>query len=57
MSEVFFQLGRTRFLAGRRADAISAWRDGIAANTFSPWAKRCSDAARAVEAGETPVLD
>ncbi len=57
MSEAYFQLGRARFLAGRRADAISAWRDGIAANTFSPWAKRCSDAARAVEAGETPPLD
>lgn len=57
MSEAYFQLGRARYSAGRRADAISAWRDGIAANIFSPWAKRCSDAARAVEAEEEPALD
>ncbi|UCC72164.1 MAG: tetratricopeptide repeat protein [Gemmatimonadota bacterium] len=57
MSEAYFQLGRARYLAGRRADAISAWRDGIAANAFNPWAKRCSDAVRAVEAGELPPLD
>ncbi len=57
MSEAYFQLGRTRYLAGRKADAVSAWREGLAANAYSPWGIRCRDAARAVEAGEEPLLD
>jgi tetratricopeptide (TPR) repeat protein len=57
MCEAHFQLGRTRYLHGRRADAISAWRHGVAANCYSPWSERCREAAHAVEAGESPELD
>ena len=57
MCEAHFQLGRTRYLHGRRADAISAWRHGVAASSYSPWSERCREAAHAVEAGESPELD
>lgn len=57
MCEAYFQLGRTRYLVGRRADAVSAWRHGVAANCYNPWSQRCSEAARAVEDGEKPDLD
>jgi tetratricopeptide (TPR) repeat protein len=57
MCEAHFQLGRTRYLHGRRADAISAWRHGVAANCYSPWSERCREAVHAVEVGETPDLD
>ncbi len=57
MCEVYFQLGRARYLAGRKADAISAWRDGVAANVFNPWSERCGTAVRAVEAGEEPPAE
>ncbi|HSG81912.1 MAG TPA: tetratricopeptide repeat protein [Gemmatimonadota bacterium] len=57
MCEAYFQLGQTRYMRGRRADAISTWRRGVAANCYNPWSERCRDAARAVEAGEPPELD
>jgi len=57
MSEAYFQLGRARYQAGRRADAISAWKDGAAAGQFDPWATRCAEAARRVESGQPPVFE
>lgn len=57
MSEAFFQLGRMLYLLQRRADAISAWKDGALANQGGFWATRCSEAARAAESGGQPLLD
>jgi tetratricopeptide (TPR) repeat protein len=57
MSEAFFQLGRARYLAGRRAEAISAWKDGAAAPHGDFWASRCAEAARSTESGAQPLLD
>ncbi len=57
MSEAFFQLGRARYLLERRADAISAWKDGAGANLVDFWATRCAEAARAAESGGHPLLD
>jgi tetratricopeptide (TPR) repeat protein len=57
MSEAFFQLGRTRYLLQRKADAISAWKDGAVANQGDFWATRCNEAARAAESGGQPLLD
>lgn len=57
MSEAFFQLGRARYLAGRRAAAISAWKDGAAAPHGDFWASRCAEAARSAESGGQPLLD
>lgn len=57
MSEAFFQLGRARYLAGRKAEAVSAWKDGAAAPHGDFWASRCGEAARATESGAQPLLD
>ena len=57
LSEAYFQLGRTRYQAGRRADAVSAWKHGAAAGGLDPWATRCAEAARRVESGQAPVFD
>ena len=39
--EAWFELGRVRWFAGDRDGAQQAWTDGIKANKFNPWAKRC----------------
>jgi len=57
MSQAYFQLGRARYQAGRRADAISAWKDGAAAGQSDPCATRCTEAARRVESGQPPVFE
>ncbi len=57
MCQAYFQLGRVRYLLGRKADAISAWRDGAGSGQFDIWATRCAEAARAAESGSQPLLD
>jgi tetratricopeptide (TPR) repeat protein len=49
-----FELGTAYWRAGRRDDALAAWRAGHAANKLNPWGKRCGEAVVAVEAGGTP---
>ncbi len=41
--EAWFELGRARWFAGDREGAKQAWNDGIKANKFNPWAKRCKE--------------
>jgi tetratricopeptide (TPR) repeat protein len=41
--EAWLELGRARWLAGDRGGAKQAWTDGIKANKFNPWAKRCQE--------------
>ncbi len=41
--EAWLELGRARWFAGEREAAKQAWSDGIKANKFSPWAKRCTE--------------
>jgi len=41
--EAWFELGRARWFGGDREAAKQAWTDGIKANKFSPWAKRCKE--------------
>ena len=57
MSGAYFQLGRTRYLLGRKADAISAWKEGAGTDQFDFWASRCGEAVRAAESGRQPLLD
>ncbi len=57
MSEAYFQLGRTHYLAGQRVEAVAAWKRGILANQFDPWAKRCAEATRSVEGGQRPRFE
>jgi tetratricopeptide (TPR) repeat protein len=49
-----FELGRAYWRAGRRDDALAAWRAGHATNKLNPWGKRCGEAVAKVEAGGTP---
>jgi tetratricopeptide (TPR) repeat protein len=49
-----FELGRAYLRAGRRDDALAAWRAGYAANKLNPWGKRCGEALEAVEQGRAP---
>ena len=41
--EAWFELGRARWFAGDKDGARQAWTDGIKANKFNPWAKRCRE--------------
>jgi tetratricopeptide (TPR) repeat protein len=52
--QAHFELGRAYWRAGRREDALTAWREGHAANKFNPWGKRCGEALDAVENGRSP---
>ncbi len=49
--EAYYELGRVLWFAGRVEAASQAWRDGVSANKFSPWGKRCAEMLREVEAG------
>ena len=49
--EAYFELGRARWFAGQRDQAIQAWTDGHKANKFNPWAKRCQEMLDLVAAG------
>ena len=39
--EAWFELGRALWFGGDKEGAKQAWTDGITANRFNPWAKRC----------------
>jgi tetratricopeptide (TPR) repeat protein len=52
--EAHYQLGRVRWFAGNQEGARRAWRDGVSANKFSPWGKRCAEVLEQVEAGGSP---
>ena len=49
--EAYFELGRARWFAGQREEALQAWGDGHKANKFNPWAKRCKEMLDLVAAG------
>jgi tetratricopeptide (TPR) repeat protein len=49
-----YELGRAYWRAGKRDDAVTAWRAGHAANKLNPWGKRCGEAVVAVDKGQAP---
>jgi tetratricopeptide (TPR) repeat protein len=53
----WYELGRARWFAGRRDDAMHAWREGATANKFNPWGKRCAETIALVEQGGAPPRD
>ena len=53
-TEAYYELGRSHWFNGERNEAIQAWRDGFAANKFSPWGKRCAETLTTVEGGGAP---
>ncbi|HTC24573.1 MAG TPA: tetratricopeptide repeat protein [Gemmatimonadales bacterium] len=53
--EAWFELGRVRWFGGDKEGAKQAWTDGIKANKFNPWAKRCREMLDlAASGGEIP---
>jgi tetratricopeptide (TPR) repeat protein len=52
--EAYYELGRVLWFGGNAESAQTAWREGVTANKFSPWGKRCGELLRHVEAGGTP---
>jgi tetratricopeptide (TPR) repeat protein len=53
--EAWFELGRARWFTGNHDGAKQAWNDGIKANKFNPWAKRCQEMLDlAAKGGEIP---
>lgn len=53
--EAYYELGRAHWFGGEPGRAREAWRDGFAANKFSPWGKRCAELLETVEAGGAPL--
>jgi len=52
--EAYYELGRALWFDDKRDEAVQAWRDGLAANKFNPWGKRCGEMLKHVEAGGEP---
>ncbi|MGI8499149.1 MAG: tetratricopeptide repeat protein [Gemmatimonadaceae bacterium] len=52
--EAYFELGRTLWFDGKRAEAVQTWRDGESANKFNPWGKRCAEMVTHIEQGGAP---
>ena len=52
--EASYELGRTLWFNDEREAAKQAWREGYAANKFSPWGKRCAEMLEKVEKGGHP---
>jgi tetratricopeptide (TPR) repeat protein len=52
--EAYYELGRTLWFEGKKDEAMQAWRDGLAANKFNPWGKRCGEMLKHVEEGGAP---
>jgi len=55
--QAWYELGRTRWFAGRRDDALDAWRQGAKANKFNPWGNRCAELLAEGERGVAPPRD
>ena len=50
--EAWFELGRALWFGGDKEGAKQAWSDGIKANRFNPWAKRCKELLDLAEKGD-----
>jgi tetratricopeptide (TPR) repeat protein len=50
--EAWFELGRALWFGGDKEGAKRAWADGIKANRFNPWAKRCKELLDLVQKGD-----
>src|SRR5664279_422756 len=53
--EAYYELGRSLWFDGKREEAKQVWRDGLAANKFNPWGKRCGEMLKHVEEGGAPA--
>jgi tetratricopeptide (TPR) repeat protein len=53
--EAYYELGRVLWFDNKREDALETWRNGLAANKFNPWGKRCGEMLKHIEDGGTPA--
>ena len=49
--EAYYDLGRAQWFSGDKESARRTWTEGLKANKFNPWAKRCREMLDLVAAG------
>jgi len=52
--EAYYELGRAYWFNGQRDEAMQTWSDGLAANKFNPWGKKCAEVLKSVQEGGEP---
>ncbi len=52
--EAYYELGRAFWFGGDQQQARRSWEDGIKANKFNPWGKKCQETLDLVTRGEAP---
>jgi tetratricopeptide (TPR) repeat protein len=55
--EAYYELGRAHWFNEERAEGLEVWKQGLAANKFNPWGKKCGELVRLVEGGGEPPRD
>ena len=55
--EAYYELGRAHWFNEEREEGLAVWKQGLAANKFNPWGKRCGEVVKLVEAGGEPARD
>ena len=55
--EAYYELGRAHWFNEEKEQGLEAWQQGLAANKFNPWGKKCGEMVRLVEGGGAPVRD
>jgi tetratricopeptide (TPR) repeat protein len=55
--EAYYELGRAHWFNEERAEGLAVWQQGLAANKFNPWGKKCGELVRLVEGGGEPPRD
>ncbi len=54
--EAAFELGNTFAAEGNNTSAVETWRSAALSNRFSPWGKRCAEAAAQLQPEAQPVV-
>ncbi|HET7791095.1 MAG TPA: tetratricopeptide repeat protein, partial [Gemmatimonadales bacterium] len=52
--EAYYELGRALWFGGEQAQARQTWTDGVKANKFNPWGKKCQEMLDLVAQGQEP---
>ena len=55
--EAYYELGRAHWFNDEREQGLETWKQGLAANKFNPWGKKCGEMVRLVEGGGEPTRD
>ncbi len=55
--EAYYELGRAHWFNDERDAGLEVWKQGLAANKFNPWGKKCGELVRLVEGGGEPPRD